>query len=141
MFTEWVVWLVMAVILAVAELTTGTFYLLIFAVGAGAGCIAAYAGAAMTVQLLCAAVVSLIGWFAVKKLRPAHKAVAPEADPNMNMDIGNIVRIATVDNGRITVMYRGTKWDASIEGDRIPMLEQDYVITKVRGAHLVLSEK
>jgi membrane protein implicated in regulation of membrane protease activity len=141
MMSYWVLWLAAAGILAVAELMTGTLYLLIFAVGAAVACLAAYAGLGLAMQILAAAVTSFAGWLLLKKLRPARKQVAPESNPNLNMDIGTVVRIASIENGRVTVMHRGTKWDAAIEGNRPALMDRDYVIKAVRGAQLILSEQ
>lgn len=141
MMAYWILWLAAAGILAVAEMMTGTFYLLVFAVGAAVACIAAYAGMGLPLQILAAAATSFGGWLVLKKMRPLGKQVAPESDPNLNMDIGAIVRIASVENGRIAVTHRGTKWDAAIEGNRPARTDRDYVITAVRGSQLILSEQ
>lgn len=138
---HWVLWLAAAGILAVAEMMTGTFYLLVFAGGAAVACIAAYAGLGLPVQIFAAAAASFAGWLVLKKIRPPGKQVAPESDPNLNMDIGATVRIASVESGRITVMHRGTKWDAAIQGSRPALMDRDYVITAVRGSQLILSEQ
>ena len=63
-------WWLMAGVLVVAELATGTFYLLMIALGAVAGALAAHAGLGTEVQLSAAAVVAALtagGWYAWKR--------------------------------------------------------------------------
>ena len=48
--TDWMSWLVVAGILVIAELFTGTFYLLMIAIGLSAGALAALAGASGPMQ-------------------------------------------------------------------------------------------
>lgn len=141
MLSNWLVWLILAGVLAVSELMSGTFYLLIFAAGAGTASALAYGDFSITAQLLASGAVSLAGWLLVRRIRPPKSGNAPESDPNLNMDIGTTVQIASADGGKISVIHRGAKWDAQIEDGGTPDLRKDYVIAKVRGSHLVLSEK
>ncbi len=55
--TSWMLWLALAGALTILELFSGTFYLLMIALGMLAGALVAFAGAAETVQLLTAAAV------------------------------------------------------------------------------------
>jgi membrane protein implicated in regulation of membrane protease activity len=99
--------------LAVAvELATGTFYLLMLAIGLAAGAIAAHAGASMPVQFVIAAV---IGGAAVTALRMQRRGQPPraaaQANPDVNPDIGETVQVdAWHPDGTATVRYRGANW-------------------------------
>jgi len=63
------VWLAVAVVgLAGEILTTGTFFLLPFGIGAGAACIAAFAGAGLGLQWLLFVVVSAVATAAVRPI-------------------------------------------------------------------------
>ena len=53
---DWMVWLAVAGVLIVLELATGTFYLLMMAIGLAFGALAAWMGATMPVQTITAAV-------------------------------------------------------------------------------------
>ena len=80
--------------LVAAELLIGTFYLLMLATGAVAAALAAHAGASLTLQLVFAA---LVGGGAVvlwhwKRARHS-KEPAAQANPNVNLDIGETVHI------------------------------------------------
>ena len=54
---ESTIWWIIAGAIVAAELVTGTFYLLMLAIGMAAAAIAAHLGAGMTVQLLVAAAI------------------------------------------------------------------------------------
>ena len=106
-------WLVTGAIVA-AELLTGTFYLLMLAIGTAAAALAAHGGANTTVQILVAAVVgggAVVAWHFK---RPSGRAELPaQANPNVNMDIGETVQIADWNpDGTANVHYRGANWTA-----------------------------
>ena len=50
--TDWMIWFAAACVLVILEMATGTFYLLMIAIGAAAGGIAALSGVAGTGQCL-----------------------------------------------------------------------------------------
>ena len=85
--TTW--WWLAAGIAVAVELGTGTFYLLMVAVGLAAGAIAAHAGASLPGQLVVAAVV---GGGAVAALhllrRGGQDAAVAHANTDVNPDIG-----------------------------------------------------
>ena len=58
--TDWMMWLALAGLLVIVELFTGTFYILMIAVGATAGVVAALGGASGPMQIVLAAVVGVI---------------------------------------------------------------------------------
>lgn len=104
-------WLVAGMAVA-AELVTGTFFLLMLAIGFAAGAVAAHLGAPVTLQFVAAAVVgggAVIGWQKWRKVhRPEPKA---EANRDMNLDIGQTVHVPVWEpGGRAHVQYRGAQW-------------------------------
>jgi hypothetical protein len=81
-------WWLLAGVLVAAELATGTFYLLMLALGAAAGALAAHAGLPLTGQVATAAVWAAVRWCAWH-LRQARPAAAPAAtNRDVNLDIG-----------------------------------------------------
>jgi membrane protein implicated in regulation of membrane protease activity len=94
------------------ELFTGTFYLLMLAVGMAAAALAAHAGAGTAVQLVCAAVVgsaAVVGWYAIKKRSPAAPSV--RSMRSVNLDVGEIIQVDEWrSDGSATVKYRGAQW-------------------------------
>ncbi len=106
-------WLLTGAVVAV-ELLTGTFYLLMLAIGTAAAALAAHGGASTTVQIVVAAVVgggAVVAWHFK---RPSGRAELPaHANPNVNMDIGETVQIAAWNpDGTASVQYRGANWTA-----------------------------
>jgi membrane protein implicated in regulation of membrane protease activity len=107
--TVW--WLVAGAAVAV-ELATGTFYLLMLALGLAAGAVAAHAGASVPGQLVVAAV---IGGGAVSGLYVQRRGSPPARDAgsnrDVNLDVGETVQVdAWQPDGTAHVRYRGADW-------------------------------
>ena len=106
-------WLLTGAAIAV-ELLTGTFYLLMVALGLAAAAIAAHLGLGVTPQILTAAVVgggSVAGWY----LKRGHNRgeLPANANPNVNLDIGETLQISGWNaDGTAAVQYRGAQWTA-----------------------------
>jgi membrane protein implicated in regulation of membrane protease activity len=98
----------------VVELLTGTFYLLMLAIGLAAAALVASAGVSMAVQLVTAAAVgggAVAAWHLKRRKDPAEPP--PQANPDVNMDIGETVQVhAWNDDGTATIKYRGANWTA-----------------------------
>jgi membrane protein implicated in regulation of membrane protease activity len=93
------------------ELLTGTFYLLMLAVGLAAGALAAHVGLATPVQLVVAAVVGGGAVTAWHLLRPKQPAISSGANRDINLDIGETVHVdAWNGDGTASVKYRGANW-------------------------------
>jgi membrane protein implicated in regulation of membrane protease activity len=111
-------WWLAAGALVAAELLTGTFYLLMLALGAAAGALAAHSGLGATAQVACAAVAgggAVVVWHLVRsrQLRSAR----PEADASLNLDIGCPVQVAHWRaDGTARVHHRGAEWEARFAG-------------------------
>lgn len=111
---ESTIWWLLAGGIVAAELLTGTFYLLMLALGAVAAALAAHAGLGLTPQLVVAAVVgggAVLIWYA-KRARHPQEAPA-SANVNVNLDIGETVQIDQWNtDGTAGVHYRGAHWTA-----------------------------
>jgi membrane protein implicated in regulation of membrane protease activity len=107
-------WWVAAAVLVIAELLTGTIYLLAVAVGAAAGALAAHLGMGLTTQIIAAAVLgtatTLLWHFS--KARHRRGQVAPAgSNADVNQDIGAQVMVKTWNaDGTAHVQYRGAQW-------------------------------
>jgi membrane protein implicated in regulation of membrane protease activity len=134
-------WWVLAIGLVVAELFTGTFFLLILAIGAVLGGIAAWFAFPIWVQLLVAAVGCAIGWALLHSRRKNRDASLPaQSNPNVVLDVGGTVDIDQWSQGRQTqVRYRGAMWTAEL-ADTVQGAGQAgaYTIKQVRGSTLVV---
>jgi membrane protein implicated in regulation of membrane protease activity len=111
-------WLIGGFALAIAELLTGTFYLLVLAVAAFGAAAAAYAGFGFGPQIVVAALVSAAGCYAVHAYRAKNRAKQmPSIDAGMPASFEE-----WIDPGSrlARVRYRGASWDARIEGAETP---------------------
>ena len=104
-------WLLAGAVVAL-ELFTGTFYLLMLALGMAAGALAAHAGAGLAVQLVVAAGVgaaAVAGWYALRQRKPTDPSV--RGLRSVNLDVGEVLLIVECNSdGSATVKYRGALW-------------------------------
>ena len=132
-------WWIAAGALIAAELATGTFYLLMLAVGAGAGALAAHLALSPTGQVLAAALVggaAVVGWH--RQRGKAPRAVPAASNPDVTLDIGQSVQVdAWSPDGRTQVQYRGATWQARFVGS-VPAESGRHVIRAVEGSCLLL---
>ena len=111
----WVLWILVGLVLVIAELVTGTFYLLVLGAGAFAAAVAAWAGMGSVVQAFTAGLVAIGGAVAVHHWHEAHRK-KDEGQANF-LDRGQPVVLETWANeaaGLARVKYRGTTWDARL---------------------------
>ena len=130
-------WWVAAGVLVAAELATGTFLLLMLALGCVAGALAAHLGLGLSLQITAGALVSAIAtaaWHFKRASRPRSAPVEMNADANL--DIGQIVKVATwAADGTARAPYRGASWALRFEGEGTPA-PGDHVIVAMRGNEL-----
>jgi membrane protein implicated in regulation of membrane protease activity len=134
-------WLLLAGLLVIVELFSATFYLLMIALGAAAGAIAALIGAGIPLQTVVAAIAGVAATLLLKRFRRSRGQQMPrsaERDPNVNLDIGQKVSVAQWQNGTARVMYRGALWDVELAPGADPTAGV-YAIREVRGSRLILA--
>ena len=129
-------WIVTAALVA-AELATGTFYLLMLAVGTAASALAAHAGVGHNAQLIVGAVVGVAAISVWHRRRPRNSGDVA-SNPDVNIDIGSRVHVkAWTAHGTARVHYRGAGWDARFAGGGVPS-PGEHVIRAVHGNELML---
>lgn len=105
-------WWLLALALVAAELLTGTFYLLMLALGVVAGALAAHLGLPLTGQIVCAAVFGAAAvalWYWRTRRRPGDPS--PRSLRSVNLDVGEVIHIEQWNpDGTATVKYRGASW-------------------------------
>lgn len=120
----YLLWLVAGFALIIAELLTGTFFLLVLGFAAFAGSAAAWFGLGFWAEALCAATAAIAGVFWVREQRKTMQ------QPDMaSLDVGQAVSFnawVSREQGLARVSYRNTQWDAQVEGER--ELEQGQVL-------------
>ena len=123
--------------LVAAELATGTFYLLMLALGCVAGALAAHAGFGGTGQVATAALLGAAftaGWH-FKRAR-APQSAPSESNRDVNIDIGETLRVdAWSADGTARVPYRGAAWSVRFDGPGTPA-PGEHVIVAVHGTQL-----
>lgn len=129
-----VIWFVLALLVAGAEMLTGTIYLLVVAVGCAGGGLASYAGLPVSWQLAVCAVLTVAGAFLVRRFKSQPD---DQAEVLMKLDRDQIVTVEAVgSDGLAVVQYRGAPWIARPgEGVLSPGIWQ---IDRVDGAQLIL---
>lgn len=109
-----IVWAVTGLVLAIVELVTGTFYLLMLGIAAFGAALAAWLGLAFAAQTIVAVIVAAVGCYGVHAYRAKNRAQQmPPIDAGMPASFENWLdapaRLARV-------RYRGASWDARVEG-------------------------
>ncbi len=132
-------WWVAAGLLVAAELATGTFYLLMVALGLAAGAVSAHLGLGTTGQIVVAAVVGGGATVAWHLLRPVSGQTPIAQNSDVNIDIGERVQVdAWGADGTARVAYRGSTWTARLAPDA-PAAAGPHRVSAVEGNWLVLS--
>ena len=137
---EGINWFVAAGLIVILELLSGTFYLLMIAIGVACGGVAALLGAAVPAQLVAAALVGVLATVVLRRSRYGRPALRTDAalDPNVNMDIGQTVQVPAWQDGTARVMYRGALWDVEL-APGIAAAPGSYTIREVRGSRLIVA--
>ncbi len=139
MILDHYLWWIAAGVLVVAEIMTGTFYILMVAVGCAAGGIAGFLGLDVTIQTLIGVIVGLVALFAWHRFRRrTHpRAVESGKNPDLHLDLGATIEVQHWVEGHARVNYRGSQWDAVPEHPQAPETGK-LIVKAVRGSTLVL---
>jgi membrane protein implicated in regulation of membrane protease activity len=130
----YVVWWILAAVLVGVELTSGTFYLLVYGLAAAAAGLAAWLGAGLFMQLLTAGIIAALGTLA---LRHWKRSTSHPESSVQDMDIGQVVQVESWQAGRGQVKYRGALWDAEAASADVDSA-RPLVIRAIKGNTLFL---
>ena len=135
--TSW--WIAAALVLAL-ELFTGTFFLLLLALGLAAAGVAALLGAGSAAQTLTAALGGGGAMLALRAWRLRRRTAPGSAtDPAQHLDLGLQVRVERWrDDGLAEVSHRGCTWTARLDAAEPPGRPGLHVIVGVDGTTLRL---
>jgi membrane protein implicated in regulation of membrane protease activity len=136
---ESTIWWLLAGGAVAVELVTGTFYLLMLALGLCAAAISAHAGAAPTVQIVVAAVVGAGAVLVWRRHKQRQPLTAPaNSNRDVNLDIGETVQVdAWNPDGTSTVKYRGASWAVS-NAAGAPLVLGPHQVIEVVGSRLIV---
>jgi membrane protein implicated in regulation of membrane protease activity len=135
-------WWVVAGLLVAAELASGTFYLLMLALGAAAGALAAHTGLTFSGQVAAAALVGggATALWHFKRFR-TPRSMPADANPDVNLDIGQTVQVERWNaDGTAQVHYRGANWSVSFRGGNAPV-PGEHTIVAIQGSRLIVSPR
>lgn len=135
----YLVWLVAGLGLIIAELLTGTFYLLFLGIAGLVGAAVAYVGASFGVQAGVAAVVAIVGVIWIQRHKRSKQTPGMAA-----LDIGQTVAWEAWINqaDRLArVRYRGASWDAHVDDEAAGEPGEVLYITGVDGSTLHVAKR
>lgn len=132
-------WFAFALAALIGEVLSGTFYLLLIALGLAAGGLAAWVGAGLGLQIVVAAVVAILGLLVLRKTHVLKKREVNAArNKDVNLDIGGHVSIAAWGaDDTAHVRYRGALWSARLAPGFSPVSGRHRII-EIEGSTLVV---
>ena len=135
------IWWLLTGVAVAAELMTGTFYLLMFALGLAAAAIAAHMGLGLASQLVIAAIVgggAVVAWHLLRGKKSVGKSA--EFNSDVNMDIGQTIYVeAWQADGTANVKYRGSNWMAQLQAGS-EAEAGNYIIEQVIGSRFIVKK-
>ena len=139
--TDSTLWWVLAGAAIALELLSGTFYMLMLAIGLCAGALAAHAGVSQAVQIVVAGLVgggTVMAWNILRRKRADRALIGTGID--VNLDIGETVYVdAWQADGSTSVKYRGAQWRAVHATGTLPS-HGAHRIVEIRGSQLVIEK-
>ena len=135
------IWWLVAGVLVAAELMTGTFYLLMIAIGMASAAVAAHMGVSIPWQLVVASLVGAGAVVAWHQWRPKmQEETSAQSDPNVNLDIGELLEIDQWDaDGTAHVKYRGAQWTVINRPGVVPAPGQ-HRVSELVGSRLLVEK-
>lgn len=131
-------WIIMGIILLIAEMLTGTFVLVFISLGCfSAALVCALMPGQIAVQIIVCAVISLVG--AVLLRKPLQRKLMKTS--SITNDIGKevIMDQNILPHQQVRIAYQGTTWEASnvgteeiLKGDRVTIVGLDNTILLLR---------
>lgn len=133
----WIWWLT-ALVLVIAEMSSGTFYLIAVAAGLAVAGVVAYLGMAWSGQAAVAAVLCSASVAGIYRWKKQH--ARPHEQVNFANDIGQTVRVVSwSDERHARVSYRGAEWDAELAGKAATdATRQTWRIKDIIGSRLII---
>jgi membrane protein implicated in regulation of membrane protease activity len=134
-------WFVLAFGLLIAELVTGTFYLLVIALALASAGVAHLLGAALAVQLIVASAIGFGGSLWLRRSRFGRLGRKEAADSVQHMDIGQIVRVDQWSASRTArASYRGALWDVELAAGE-EAVPGEFVIRDIQANRLIVTRR
>ena len=140
----WVIWLLVAVVLAVAEVVNTSFYLFPFSVGAAGAALVALLGGGAPIAVVVFAVLTAVSFGVVRPIARRHLSAPPELRTGTAALIGRraivLERIAN-DEGVGCVRLDGEVWTArSYDEDKVLEAGTRVQVMEIRGATALVAD-
>lgn len=137
------IWWVLCGVLVATELSTGTLYLLLLALGAAFAAILAYFNASFSIQITAAALLSMMSCGVLYQLRKNKTSTLASTHNSNHLDVGQIVQVEQWQfHDSTEVQYRGAQWQAKLAdpstSSNSPPTPGAYIITDIQGSFLIL---
>lgn len=139
----WVVFLIIAALLAVGEVLTLSFFLAPFAVGALAGMVAELVGAPLVLSFTLAIVVSVGSFGVVRPIARRHQRTRPSLRTGVDALVGEeamVVEIVDNEANAGTVRLAGEVWTARAFDEKVIESGRRVHVVEIRGATALVSE-
>jgi membrane protein implicated in regulation of membrane protease activity len=133
----WIWWLA-ALVLVIAEMASGTFYLIAVAFGLAVAGLVAYLGVAWSGQAAVAALLCSASVAGIYRWKQQH--ARPDEHANPANDIGQAVHVVHwSDERHARVSYRGAEWDAELASEATEdAARQVWRIKEIVGSRLII---
>ena len=132
-------WAIGGIALIIAELISGTFYLLVIGIAALAGAVVAYQHYSFWTQAAVAAAVATVGVIMVTRYRRTQAS-----SPDVSLDVGQSVVLdawVSENDRQARVRYRNALWDAKVLDEPGAEAGHTLYIKHVKGNTLHVSTK
>jgi membrane protein implicated in regulation of membrane protease activity len=140
----WVIWLIVAVVFAVAEVINLSFYLFPFAIGAAGAALVGVAGGGIAVELVTFAVLTGVSFTVVRPIARRHINMPPQIRTGTAALIGRtgiVTERIVNDEGVGRVRIDGEVWTArAYDEDNIIEQGVRVHVMEIRGATALVSD-
>jgi membrane protein implicated in regulation of membrane protease activity len=139
----WVVFLIIAALLAVGEVLTLGFFLVPFAIGALAGMVAELIGAPLVLSFTLAIVVSVGSFGVVRPIARRHQRSRPSLRTGAEALVGEeamVVQAVDNDANAGSVRLAGEVWTARAFDEKLIESGRRVHVVEIRGATALVSE-
>ena len=137
------VWWLLAGGAVALELITGTFYLLMLAIGLAAAAISAHTGLSVSGQLITAGIVgggAVVGWHLKRENDP--QPLDANSNRDVNLDIGEDVSVVAWNKDETcSVKFRGAHWTAVAATPQDTLDVGLFTIIAVHGSRLTITNR
>ena len=137
----WIAWLALILVFGIIEMATLQFIFIMLAVGSLGGLVSGLFGLPWWVQVIIAAILSILLLFAVRP--PLLRRLGRGGDPaRSNVDaLLGLTGVVTNDysgNATHVKLANGETWTAKLDADRSPIEGEKVVVTAIDGATAVV---